>query len=344
MSSKEEIYDYVMNNPQDTNGSVLGSLLNTLETGEVETPTIVGAIDFEENTITFPEEVTYKYLKDNLPQAKVAFYEEDYVEVYYYLSLFSREEYGEEEYYGYKFDSMDSPYPSFLLFLSMSDSDESIGTVELYLPEVEDNSLIILQAGTVIRDGERFSFFLDLPDGVTQQFIYENAERIAIFCSLASGGGAPYVNLTLMERWQDSSRHNYVTFHGKTNYLDGEKNIYLVFDEENTDEEIYVPQIVEAAAAAGLKTISFDEADMHLDEDGLITNEDVIAQLNTARVGDTFVLIGNRKTFMPTTFFEIGGKIACINICITDDLQILGMYTILEVEYGVWFFNFTGEE
>lgn len=40
MSTTNEIYDYVMNNPQDTNGSVLSSLLNALPTGGADLPEV----------------------------------------------------------------------------------------------------------------------------------------------------------------------------------------------------------------------------------------------------------------------------------------------------------------
>lgn len=335
-----------MNNPQDTNGSVLGSLLNTLETDSDDVPDIVGVVDFEENTITFPEEITYKYLKENLPQAKIGFYAEGYgEETYYYLSLFGKIEDG-GEYYIYKFENsiyFDLPSSFFFLFFNMSGVDTPVGTLELRFPEEEDNSLITLYAGTDITEDGRFSYFVDLPDGVTQQFIYENAERITICCALYQED-APAVNLTLMERWVDYSEHIYATFHGKTNeFADNETDIYLVFDGENTDEEIYVPQIVEAAEP---KTISFDKNDMELDEDDIITNEDIIAQLNTARVGDTFMLAGTgNKLYIPTTFFEIGGILTCFNIYVnSDSLQIVGMYTIFEVGYGTWVFNSIEEE
>lgn len=345
MSTTNEIYDYVMNNPQDTNGSVLNSLLNTLETGSDDVPDIVGVVDFEENTITFPEEITYKYLKENLPQAKIGFYAEGYgEETYYYLSLFGKIEDG-GEYYIYKFENsiyFDLPSSFFFLIFNMSGVDTPVGTLELRFPEEEDNSLITLYAGTDITEDGRFSYFVDLPDGVTQQFIYENAERITICCALYQEE-APAVNLTLMERWVDYSEHIYATFHGKTNeFADNETDIYLVFDGENTDEEIYVPQIVETAGPP--ITISFDKNDMELDEDGYITNEDVIAQLNTARVGDVFMLAGTSKTYMPATFLEAGGSIVCVNICINNSLQIEGLYSIIEVGYGTWVFNCMGEE
>ena len=128
--------------------------------------------------------------------------------------------------------------------------------------------------------------------------------------------------------------------------IDSSVKVTLIFDydgEDDEDTEIIIPIYVDNIEVPEPKTISFSEYEMELDEDGYITNEDVIEQLDTARVGDIFYFTAGSKWYVPATFYEGDAGIICTNICFDFDMSIAGIYNIQNIN-GRWHFSIlTGE-